>query len=183
MDDDATLADDLARGDRAAAAEVYRRFAPALRAFVGRIIRDHALAEDVVHDVMIDILRRPERFDPNRGSLRSWLLTLAHRRAIDRIRSIEAARKRDHRIGVREHHSVDAGTDQWDALFDRSNLRAALAQLSAKQREAVTLRYLQDRTHSELAQILGVATGTAKTRVRDGLLALRSALHAGTNIV
>ncbi|MEN0101484.1 MAG: sigma factor-like helix-turn-helix DNA-binding protein [Curtobacterium sp.] len=88
------------------------------------------------------------------------------------------ARSRDLRIGTRDHHSIDHGTDRWDTLFIRSRLRDALAGLTQKQRDAVLLRYLGEHSAPEVAAVLGTTIGTAKTRVRDGLTALRNHLHA-----
>lgn len=156
----------------------YQQLAPGLRRFVGRIIVDKHLAEDVANEAFLELWQHPTRYDPERVDLQSWLRTVAHRRAIDRIRSLEASRKRDTRIGIRDYHDVDHTGDQWDALFVRTTLHAALAELSDKQRDAVVLRYLGERNTSELAGELGVTIGTAKTRVRSGLIALRAHLQA-----
>ncbi len=158
----------------------YRTHATQLRGFVGTIIRDRHLAEDVVHEAFLELWKHPDRFDPARADLQSWLRTIAHRRAIDRIRSLEASHARDLRVGKREHAAVNHDTDQWDALFHRQELRAGLARLSDAQRDAVTLRYLAERTTIELADDLQVSVSTAKTRVRDGLLALHRHLHTAT---
>ena len=157
---------------------IYRQYAAGLRGFVATIIIDQHLAEDVVHEAFLELWQHPDRYDPNRADLQSWLRTLARRRAIDRIRSLEAARSRDLRIGARDHLSVDHGTDRWDTLFIRPRLRDALAGLTQKQRDAVLLRYLGEHSAPEVAAVLGTTIGTAKTRVRDGLTALRNHLHA-----
>lgn len=157
---------------------VYRQYAAGLRGFVATIIIDRHLAEDVVHEAFLELWQHPDRYDPNRADLQSWLRTIAHRRAIDRIRSLEASRSRDLRVGARDHHSVDHSTDRWDMLFIRSRLRDALAGLTQKQRDAVLLRYLCEHSAPEVAAVLGTTVGTAKTRVRDGLTALRDHLHA-----
>ncbi|MCS6549358.1 sigma-70 family RNA polymerase sigma factor [Curtobacterium flaccumfaciens pv. flaccumfaciens] len=152
----------------------YQQHAPGLRRFVGTVIVDRHLAEDVVHEAFLEFWQHPDRYDPDRADLQSWLRTVAHRRAIDRIRSLEALRKRELRIGTRDHHSVDHNDDQRDALFLRPTLRIALADLSDKQRDAVVLRYFGERSTAEVASQLGITVGTAKTRVRDGLSALRA---------
>lgn len=159
---------------------VYRQYAAGLRGFVGTIIIDRHLAEDVVHEAFLEFWQHPDRHDPDRSDLQSWLRTIAHRRAIDRIRSVEAAHGRDLRIGARDHHSVDHGADQRDALFIRPRLCAALEGLTPKQREAVVLRYLGERSVPEVAAAIETTLGTAKTRVRDGLRALRRDLQVGT---
>jgi len=170
---------DLTQGHRDFCAAAYRDHAVGLRGFVSTIIIDPHLAEDVVHETFLDLWLHPGQFDPTRADLLSWLRTIARRRAIDRIRSLEAPRHRDLRIGVRDHDSVDHADDR-DALYIRSRLRDALAGLTDKQREPVLLRYLGERTIPEVAQHLGISISTAGTRVRDGVLALRLSLTPRT---
>ncbi|KQS06222.1 hypothetical protein ASG04_16880 [Curtobacterium sp. Leaf183] len=160
----------------------YRQHSVGLRRFVGAIILDRYMAEDVVHETYLELWRHPERFDPTRADLQSWLRTIAHRRAVDRIRSTQSARDRDVRVGTRDHHDVDRSSDQWDAVFGRPELRAALATLTTKQRDAVILRYLGEHSTPEVAEHLGISVGTAKTRVRDGLLALRVQLQEPSSV-
>ncbi|WP_182046641.1 sigma-70 family RNA polymerase sigma factor [Curtobacterium sp. ME26] len=155
----------------------YRQHAAGLRAFITTIIIDRHLAEDVVHEAFLEWWRHPDRFDPTRAVVQSWLRTIAHRRAIDRIRSLEAARSRDLRAGLREYHSLKDGIEHLEVLFSRAQLRDALAALTEKQRSAVLLRYLGERNTPEVAFELGTTVGTAKTRVRDGLAALRAHLQ------
>lgn len=173
---DAAIAAALIARDEAAFDGLYRRVAPGLRSFTRTIIRDADLAEDVVHDAFIELWERPERFDPSKATLLSWLRTIAHRRAIDRIRSLESSRARDFHFGRREQMHVDFGTDSLDTVLARPQLMTALAALSAKQREAVVFRYLYELTSTELAEHLGINIGTAKTRIRDGLTALHALL-------
>lgn len=156
----------------------YRTHAVGLRGFISTIILDPHLAEDVVHEAFIELWQHPDRFDPTRADLQSWLRTIAHRRAIDRIRSLEASRARDLRFGTRDVATSNHDPDQWDTLFSRPLLHAALARLTERQRTAVSLRYLGERTTIELADTLQVSVGTAKTRVRDALLLLRQHLAA-----
>jgi RNA polymerase sigma-70 factor (ECF subfamily) len=167
------------REQRALCTAAYRDHAVGLRGFVTTIIIDPYLAEDVVHETFLDLWLHPGRWDSARSDLPSWLRTIAHRRAIDRIRSLEAARHRDLRIGIRDYDS-GSQEDGRDALFTRPRLRQALDGLTDKQREAVLLRYLGERTIPEVAQHLGISISTAGTRVRDGILALRNALNPHT---
>ena len=163
------------QGHRDFCTAAYRSHAVGLREFVSTIIIDPHLAEDVVHETFLHLWLHPGQWDPTRADLLSWLRTIAHRRAIDRIRSLEAARHRDLRIGIRDYIGVVQADDR-DGLFTRGQLSAALAGLTDKQREAVLLRYLGERTIPEVSQHLGISISTAGTRVRDGVLALRQAL-------
>jgi RNA polymerase sigma-70 factor (ECF subfamily) len=173
---DALLLAAASSKDQRAFAVMYARHAPSLLLFTRSIIRDYALAEDVVQEVFIDVWRNHTRFDESRSSFRSWLRTLAHRRAVDRIRSVEAARQRDIKMGLREMTNSSHDADRWDTLFTRPQLAAALGRLTTKQREAVVLQYFGERTSAEVATALGVPLNTAKSRVLDGVSALRAAL-------
>ncbi len=170
---------DPMQGHRGFCTAAYQDHAVGLRGFVSTIVIDPHLAEDVVHETFLHLWLHPGQWDPTRADLRSWLRTIAHRRAIDRIRSLEAARHRDLRIGIRDHDNVDHADDR-DALYTRARLRDALARLTDKQREAVLLRYLGERTVPEVAQHLGISISTAGTRVRDGVHALRLTLTPRT---
>lgn len=170
---------DSMQGHRGFCTAAYQAHAVGLRGFVSTIIIDPHLAEDVVHETFLHLWLHPGQWDPTRADLLSWLRTIAHRRAIDRIRSLEAARHRDLRIGIRDHDNVDHADDR-DTLYIRARVRDALVGLTDKQREAVLLRYLGERTVPEVAQHLGISISTAGTRVRDGLIALRHALTPRT---
>jgi RNA polymerase sigma-70 factor (ECF subfamily) len=173
---DRNLVASLVDGDELAFLIIYNTHAASLRRFIGAIILDRHLAEDVVHEAFLDLWLHPSKFNSDKADLRSWLRTISHRRAIDRIRSIEAARSRDLRIGIRDYQSIDHSTDQWDETFAHAELHAAIGKLTPKQREAVVLRYLGERSGPEVAREVGTTVGTAKTRVRDGLVALRALL-------
>lgn len=158
--------------------EAYRKHAHDLRRFVRSVIIDPQYAEDVVHETFLELWIHPDRFDPSRSDLQSWLRTIARRRAIDRIRSLEAARARDIRVGTRDYNSVDQSPDRWDSLLSRKSLHTALARLTEHQRTAVLARYIEELSSAELAAKFGVPSNTAKTRVRDGLITLRRYLSA-----
>lgn len=170
------LAAAITNNERAFAA-MYARHAPSLLLFTRSIIIDHALAEDVVQEVFVDVWRNHTHFDESRSSFRSWIRTLAHRRAIDKIRSLEAARRRDIKMGLRELTASSHDDERWDALFTRPQLTAALRRLTTKQREAVVLQYYGERTAAEVARALGVPVNTAKSRVLDGIRALQATLR------
>ncbi len=168
------------RGDEAAFAEWYD--ATSARAFglAVRVLRDRAQAEEVTQESYLDCWRHAARFDPRRGSALSWLLTIVHRKAVDRVRSAEAAGRRDETYAQREQTVAhDETAEAATASLEASRVRAALGDLTTKQREAVELAFLGGYTHTEVASLLDLPIGTAKTRIRDGLIRLRDALGVG----
>jgi RNA polymerase sigma-70 factor, ECF subfamily len=169
-----------ARGDESAFAEWYD--ATSARAFglAVRILRDRAQAEEVTQESYLDCWRHAARFDPARGSAMSWLLTIVHRKAVDRVRAAESATRRDaayglHQVGVAHDSTAETAA----ASLEAGRVRAALAGLTIKQRQAVELAFLGGYTHTEVAALLDLPIGTAKTRIRDGLIRLRDALGVG----
>jgi RNA polymerase sigma-70 factor (ECF subfamily) len=173
--------DDLIRavgaGEQPALGEIYRRYAGAVWAVARRVCNDRVLAEDVSQTVFTDLWRRPGRFDPARGRLRPWLVAQAHARAVDTVRSETARQRRQDREGqlapVTEH-DVEA-TVHAAALGD--DVRRAVEQLSADEREAIVLSYFGGHSYRETAEMLGAPEGTVKTRIRRGLMGLRRALE------
>ncbi|MGI9053708.1 MAG: sigma-70 family RNA polymerase sigma factor [Ilumatobacteraceae bacterium] len=168
----------VAAGDQVAFATIYDRLAPAVFGVARRVLRDVAQAEEVAQEVFVEIWRQAARFDGGRGSVRTWAVTIAHRRAVDRVRSEQAHRDRNVRIGsivgsvepTPEDVAVEREEQQWAA--------SAMAELSAAQREALSLAFYDGLTHVQIADQLGVALGTVKTRIRDGLIRLRTATGA-----
>ena len=176
----ADLADLLrrsSRGDESAFAELYDATSRRLYGLVLRIVRDHAMSEEVTQEVYLDVWRQCARFDPERGSAISWLLTIAHRSAVDRVRASEASRRRDDTHAAR-HRDIDFDTtaESAQASLEAQRVRRALTTLTDAQRSAVELAYLGGYTHAEVARLLGLPLGTAKTRIRDGLIRLRDTL-------
>ena len=176
----ADLADLLrrsARGDEAAFADLYDATSRRLFGLVLRIVRDHAMSEEVTQEVYLDVWRQSARFDPERGSAMSWLMTIAHRTAVDRVRASEASRRRDDAHAA-THQDVDFDTtaETAQASLEAQRVRRALATLTDAQRAAVELAYLGGYTHTEVARLLDLPLGTAKTRIRDGLIRLRDTL-------
>ena len=165
------------RGDEAAFAELYDATSRRLFGLVLRIVRDHAMSEEVTQEVYLDVWRTSARFDPSRGSALSWLMTIAHRTAVDRVRSSEASRRRDDTHAA-THQDVDFDTtaEAAQASLEAQRVRRALATLTDAQRAAVELAYLGGYTHTEVATLLDLPLGTAKTRIRDGLIRLRDTL-------
>jgi RNA polymerase sigma-70 factor (ECF subfamily) len=165
------------RGDESAFADLYDAVSRRLHGLVLRVIRDPAQAEEVTQEAMVEIWRQSARYNPALGSPLSWLMTIAHRRAVDRVRSAEAAGRRDttyHQTNhVVEHDSTAEAAAQ---NVEGRRVRQALGSLTETQRGALELAYFGGYTHSEVATMLGIPLGTAKTRIRDGLIRLRDTL-------
>lgn len=167
-----------ARGDAGAFEELYDAISASVLGLALRVVRDRDMAEDVAQEVLVEVWRRAARFDRSQGTARSWILTIAHRRAVDRVRSEQAHGERLRQHGAqhevdpeRPDHIVDTMHREWES----ARVRAGLAHLTERQREAIEITYYQGRTHREMAQLLGIPLGTAKARVRDGLIKLRDA--------
>ncbi|MFC7491012.1 MULTISPECIES: ECF RNA polymerase sigma factor SigK [unclassified Knoellia] len=167
-----------ARGDESAFAQLYDATAARIHGLVVRVVRDRAQSEEVTQEAFLDIWRHCTRFDPSRGSPLSWMLTIAHRKAVDRVRSAEASKAREVTYEMntteREH---DSTLEEVEVRLDQQRVRRALATLTETQRGAVELAYLGGHTHTEVAALLGIPLGTAKTRIRDGLIRLRDTLE------
>ena len=172
-----TLLERVSRGDRDAFDGVYTAVAGSVLGLVRRVLRDPAQSEEVTQEVLIEVWRSAARFDPRQGSAMSWIMMLAHRRAVDRVRSAQAAADREHRAAVRDHSpAFDEVTEQVERRLEREQVRRCLGQLTELQRESVTLAYYRGCTYRETADLLGAALGTVKTRLRDGLIRLRDCL-------
>ena len=167
----------VARGDQTAFATVYDRAAAQVFGLVRRVVRDPAQSEEVTQEVMLEVWRTASRFDPHRGSAMTWLMTLAHRRAVDRVRSGQAAAEREFRAAVAVT-DYDVVAEEVETRLDAQRVRRCLDSLTELQRESVTLAYYGGYTYREVASLLGVAVGTVKTRMRDGLIRLRDCLGA-----
>lgn len=164
------------RGDQTAFADLYDVLSPLVHGVTLKVVRDPAQAEEVTQEVFVELWRLAARFDSSKGSVRTWAATLAHRRAIDRVRSEQATRARHQReasVAPRDHDTVVA---EIESTIDQARVRRALAQLSELQREAVELAYFGGHTYREVAALLGVAEGTVKSRIRDGMIRLRDEL-------
>jgi len=170
-----------ARGDEAAFAELYDATAARVHGLVVRVVRDRAQSDEVTQEVFLEVWRQSSRYDATRGSALAWLMTIAHRKAVDRVRSAEAAARRD--VAYEEtNRSVphDETAEAATASLEAARVRAALASLTDVQREAIELAYFGGYTHTEVAALLDLPVGTAKTRIRDGLIRLRDSIGVGT---
>jgi RNA polymerase sigma-70 factor (ECF subfamily) len=166
-----------AAGDETAFAQLYDAVSSRLYGLVRRVVRDPAQSEEVAQEVFLDIWRHSARFDPARGSALSWMLTIAHRKAVDRVRSAEAARHRDDNYGTSNQDVThDSTSEAVVERLDAERVHRALATLTDAQRQALELAYLSGYTHTEVATMLDLPLGTAKTRIRDGLIRLRDTL-------
>jgi len=165
----------VARGDEAAFAVVYDRAAPAVLGTVRRILRNPAQSEEVMQEVLLEVWRTAARFDPAAGSAAAWITMLAHRRAVDRVRSEQRAALREARSAAADV-AYDEVAEAVEASLDRERVRRCLDGLTDLQRESVTLAYYGGYSYREVAQLLDVAVGTVKTRMRDGLIRLRDCL-------
>jgi RNA polymerase sigma-70 factor, ECF subfamily len=174
-DEDLLLA--VARGDQAAFEALYDRLAPLVHGIVRRVVRDPSQSEEVTQEVLLEIWRTAVRFDPDRGAVRSWAATMAHRRAVDRVRSEQAARVRTEKVGIRDQvRDHDEVSETVERRLEYQQVREALSALTDLQREAVELAYFQGYTYRQAAELLGTPLGTIKTRMRDGLIRLRDEL-------
>ncbi len=166
-----------AAGDEAAFAVLVERIRPQTLRVARGVVRDPSIAEEVAQEVLTEIWLKADRFDPERGTITGWVATLARRRAVDRVRSEQAGRNRDDRVARRNQvRDVDVVADEVEVRLEHWQVRKALAELSDRQREAIELAYFAGHTYRDVARVLGIPEGTAKSRLRDGLVRLREAL-------
>jgi RNA polymerase sigma-70 factor (ECF subfamily) len=166
----------VARGDAAAFDRLYPALAGPVYGLALRVVRNPALAEEVSQEVLVDVWRLAPRFDPALGSAMAWVLTMAHRRAVDRVRREQSQEDRAARAAALASDDRDVVVDQLERSWDAARVRRALGGLTPAQREAIEMAFFDGRTHREVAGLLGIPLGTAKTRIRDGLIRLRDAL-------
>ena len=169
--------DRIVAGDDQALREVYDQYASFVYGLAVRVIGDPRAAEDVSQDVFVSFWERPAAFDPDRGSLRTWLGTLTHRRAVDHVRREEARRRRTERVASRAVATPDV-EEMATALLTAERVRAALDVLPDEQRRAVQLAYFGGKTYRQVAETLGIPEGTAKSRLRLALRRIADALEA-----
>ena len=176
--DDASLLRDIQRGGRAAFAALYDRHAPAAFGLAVKITGDRGIAEDVVQDAFLALWKQAPRFDPARGQVRSWLLTIVHHRAVDAVRRRAGRPERALPEGAEEYLAA-AGRleDEAEAAMDAAAVREAVRMIPEDQRKTVEMAYFAGMTHVEIAAATGVPLGTVKSRLRIGLEKLREQLR------
>ena len=173
---DAQLVTSIARYSEVALAEVYRRHGGAVYGLARRVLNNPSEAEDVTQEVFLRLWNQPDRFDPNRGSLRSFLLAQSHGRAVDAVRSLNARRLREVRDAHRTANAdYDMQHEVWDlAIADQ--VGTALAELPDEERRAIEMAYYDGHTYVEVAELLGQPEGTVKSRIRNGMRRMRASL-------
>lgn len=173
---DAALVVAVGRWSQPALAELYRRHGGAVHALARRVLRSDGPADDVTQDVFVDLWERPERFDPSRGSVRTFLLVSAHGRAIDALRADAARSRREERTARETATSgYDLERQVWD-LAVAEQVKEAVDVLPDGERAAIELAYFGGHTYREVATLLGEPEGTIKSRIRSGLRRLRGDL-------
>jgi len=169
------LLERVAGGDQRAFADLYDMLSPRVFGLILRVLVDRAQSEEVLQEVFLELWQSAGRFAPNKGQGRSWVFMIAHRRAVDRVRSSQANADRDVRIGSRDVGDMhDSVAEQVELKIEGARVAGAVATLPAIQREAITLAYYGGYSQSEIAALLRVPLGTIKTRMRDGLSRLRT---------
>lgn len=171
------LIEQVARGDQAAFASLYDIVAGSVLGVVTRVLRNPAQSEEVTQEVLVEVWQKAPTYTASRGTVVSWVLTIAHRRAVDRVRSEQAS-------DVREHTAARMSTERpFDDVFEHAvatleaeRVRHCVATLTDLQRESVALAYYSGYTYREVAELLQTPLGTVKTRLRDGLIRLRDCL-------
>ncbi|MEV7694709.1 ECF RNA polymerase sigma factor SigK [Microbacterium sp. NPDC089189] len=171
----ADLLERIASADQAAFAQLYDMLSSRVFGLIRRVLVDPSQSEEVLQEVFLEIWQSASRFTPNKGQGRSWVLTIAHRRAVDRVRSAQSSADRDARIGLRDLDVAHDGVSEHVELkIEGQRVTRALKGLPEPQREALTLAYFGGYSQSEIAALVGAPLGTVKTRMRDGLSRLRT---------
>jgi RNA polymerase sigma-70 factor (ECF subfamily) len=165
----------VARGDQEAFEAVYDRLVGPVYGVIRRVLRDPSQSEEVTQEVLLEVWRTAPRFDPAMGGAATWVMTIAHRRAIDRVRSATAAADREHKVADL-HTPHDEVAEAVEASLDRERVRRCLDGLTEVQRESITLAYYGGHSYRQVAELLTVTLGAIKTRIRDGLIRMRDCL-------
>jgi RNA polymerase sigma-70 factor (ECF subfamily) len=172
-----TLLARIAGGDQEAFGALYDDISPRVFGLIRRLLVDYSQSEEVTQEVFLEIWQSASHYEPSKGGASTWILTMAHRRAVDRIRASQSSRDRDVRIGIRDYVAeYDNVSETVEVSIENERVKEAMSQLTELQRQAVTLAYYGGYSHSEVATLLSVPIGTVKTRLRDGMIRLRDEL-------
>jgi RNA polymerase sigma-70 factor (ECF subfamily) len=172
------LLQQTALGDETAFARLYDELSPRVYGLCLRVLRDPAQAEEVAQDVLVEVWRTASRFDPAKGSATTWATTLAHRRAVDRVRSVQASSNRERRAAVENNDpEYDQVAETVTSRLEHRQVRRCMKTLTELQRQSVGLAYYGGHTYRQVANLLDAAVPTVKSRIRDGLTRLRDCLE------
>ncbi|MFC4048221.1 ECF RNA polymerase sigma factor SigK [Actinomadura syzygii] len=167
----------VARGDQDAFEVVYQRLSGPVYGLALRVVRDPAQAEEIAQEVLVELWRKASHYRPGKGAATAWALTMAHRRAVDRVRSTQADRDREERTAA-PSPDYDEVAEEVGTRLEHQQVRRCMRGLTQTQRESITLAYYGGYTYREVSELLGVGLAAVKTRMRDGLIRLRDCLGA-----
>lgn len=173
--------EEVAGGDKEAFSTLYEAVAGLVFGIAVKVVRDRAQSEEVTQEVMIDLWRQARRYRRSQGSVITWVATIAHRRAVDRVRSAQASTRREEAQAIRDHERLfDEVAEQVEGRLEREQVRHCLHGLTDIQRQAIVLAYYHGLTYREVAEKLSTPLPTVKTRLRDGLIRLRDCMEVTT---